>query len=238
MSPHCPGRFSIALFWSGLLISSVIVSGCSKAEERSTRKVQQAVYSPHRTQDEFRPWKFIVLHHSATTSGSVESIHSVHQQRRDSAGKPWLGIGYHFVIGNGRGMPDGEIQATFRWLEQLHGAHAGDRTYNNHGIGICLIGNFEDDAPTPAQMQSLQKLVTLLQETFHLGDDQVLGHNKVKATACPGRHLLMEDVLQAANQEREGSRSAQRTSITLESDHKEERQDVATHSKSFATPSL
>ena len=34
------------------------------------------------------------------------------------------GLGYHFVIGNGRGISDGELYVGYRWLDQLAGAHA------------------------------------------------------------------------------------------------------------------
>ncbi|MEZ6045526.1 MAG: hypothetical protein R3C11_08100 [Planctomycetaceae bacterium] len=62
-----------------------------------------------------RDWKWIVIHHTATDKGSVESIHETHLKRRDKNGNPWLsGIGYHFVIGNGQGMEDGDIEPTFR----------------------------------------------------------------------------------------------------------------------------
>src|SRR5262249_33711619 len=67
-----------------------------------------------------REWKYIVLHHTATDSGDVQSIHEAHLQNKDKNGKPWLGIGYHFVIGNGSGMGDGAIEPTFRWKEQMH----------------------------------------------------------------------------------------------------------------------
>ena len=72
-----------------------------------------------------RSWNSIVLHHSATAGGSVESIDAVHRRQKDAAGRPWLGIGYHFVIGNGHSMDDGQIRPTFRWHQQLAGAHAG-----------------------------------------------------------------------------------------------------------------
>ena len=53
-----------------------------------------------------RHWSYIVLHHTASSHGSVESIHEAHLQRRDKNGNPWMGIGYHFVVGkrkrNGR----------------------------------------------------------------------------------------------------------------------------------------
>ena len=47
-------------------------------------------------------WQYLVIHHSGTAAGSVASIHADHRRRVDAAGNPWLGIGYHFVIGNGR----------------------------------------------------------------------------------------------------------------------------------------
>ncbi len=84
--------------------------------------------SPERRSNDFEPgvaardWRSIVVHHSATSGGSVASIDAVHRRQRDSAGQPWLGIGYHFVVGNGHSMDDGEIQPTFRWRQQLAGA--------------------------------------------------------------------------------------------------------------------
>jgi len=143
-----------------------------------------------------RPWEFLVLHHSATTSGSVESIHSDHRSRKDSNGKSWLGIGYHFVIGNGHGMPDGEISATFRWTRQLHGAHSGSLRHNDRGIGICLIGNFEESKPTAAQRESVTRLIQSLADRYNIPRKRIIGHYQVRATACPGRHFPLKEVVE------------------------------------------
>lgn len=139
----------------------------------------------------------MVLHHSATDSGSVESIDAAHKQRLDAAGNPWKGIGYHFVIGNGNGMNDGEVQATFRWQDQLAGAHAGDANYNEFGIGICLIGNFEESPPTTAQLASLQRLLLRVRQEFGIKEQQILRHGDLKATACPGRLFPGAKIVQA-----------------------------------------
>lgn len=136
-----------------------------------------------------RPWKTLVLHHSATETGSVESIDVEHKQRRDGAGRPWRGIGYHFVVGNGRGMPDGEIRPTFRWQDQSAGAHAGDAAHNEHGIGICLIGNFEEAPPTDKQLASARRLIGYLKGEFAIPADRIHKHGDLKATACPGKHF-------------------------------------------------
>ena len=142
-----------------------------------------------------RAWKYIVLHHTATQSGSVASIDASHRNRRDVAGNPWRGIGYHFLIGNGSGMPDGAIAPTFRWNEQATGAHAGIREFNEHGIGICLVGNFEAHAPTKAQIEAATGLVKKLRETFNMKPDQVLRHGDLKSTACPGKKFPLAEIL-------------------------------------------
>lgn len=141
-----------------------------------------------------RDWKYVVIHHTAAKRGSVESIHQTHLKRKDSNGNPWLGIGYHFVIGNGDGMADGEIEPTFRWREQLHGAHAGVSEYNQQGIGVVLVGNFEEQPPTQAQLAAVKRLVGTLRAEYSIPATQVVGHNDVKATECPGQLFPMHEV--------------------------------------------
>src|SRR5262245_42564196 len=40
-----------------------------------------------------RNWKYIVIHHTASEKGSVESIHEEHLKKKDANGNAWLGIG-------------------------------------------------------------------------------------------------------------------------------------------------
>ncbi len=145
-----------------------------------------------------RDWKHIVIHHTATTSGSVESIHAAHLKNKDKNGNPWLGIGYHFVIGNGDGMPDGAIEPTFRWRTQIQGAHAGssNKDYNERGIGICLVGNFEKTPPTSAQRKSVKLLVQTLRAEYRIPSAEVVGHKDIRAstTECPGKFFPMAEV--------------------------------------------
>jgi N-acetyl-anhydromuramyl-L-alanine amidase AmpD len=133
-----------------------------------------------------------VLHHTATDRGSVESIHEAHLANE------WLGIGYHFVIGNGNGMPDGQVEPTFRWTRQIQGAHAGVKEYNDLGIGICLVGNFEQGPPTAKQLASLKSLVAALGGEYDIPAARVVPHRDVKATECPGKYFPLDDVTLAA----------------------------------------
>ncbi|MFO8007039.1 MAG: peptidoglycan recognition family protein, partial [Candidatus Brocadiia bacterium] len=130
-----------------------------------------------------RDWRYIVVHHSFTQAGSEEVFDRYHKR------KGWLGVGYHFVIGNGQGSRDGAVEVTFRWERQLHGAHAGVKEYNEHGVGICLVGDFEEGYPTARQMRSLVSLVNYLQERCRIPTSRLLLHRHLKNTRCPGQNF-------------------------------------------------
>jgi hypothetical protein len=143
-----------------------------------------------------RPWKWIVIHHSASPAGSMAVFDKEHKA------KGWDGVGYHFVIGNGTDSGDGQVEVTPRWPIQKWGAHAKtlDNRYNDYGIGICMVGNFDVERPTPKQMASLTKLVAFLMQTYHIPPQNVLGHRDTKATDCPGRYVNVAAIRRAAVQ--------------------------------------
>ena len=145
-----------------------------------------------------RPWRWIVVHHTATDAGSVRAIHRDHLRRRDGDGNPWRGIGYHFLVGNGEGMPDGAVEPTFRWRDQLAGAHAGRAAENDRGIGVCLVGDFEATDPTAAQLAAARRLIAFLRDRYGIPADRVLPHDSVAATACPGQRLTIAMLLAPA----------------------------------------
>lgn len=137
------------------------------------------------------PWRWIVIHHSGTSGGETSAIDRHHAQVNG-----WDGIGYHFVIGNGRPMAMGRIDATWRWRTQRRGAHAGpgpdQAPFNADGIGICVIGDYTADRPDPYLEDRLAELCSLLvRHVPTLSVRTIIGHGEVpgKATACPGAQL-------------------------------------------------
>lgn len=141
-----------------------------------------------------RSWKWIVIHHSASPAGNMALFDKEHKS------KGWDGIGYHFVIGNGTNSGDGQIEVTPRWPAQKWGAHAktADNRYNEQGIGICLVGNFDLDRPTQAQLRSLADLTAYLMQTYRIPAESIVGHRDTKATECPGRYVNLAAVRQMA----------------------------------------
>lgn len=137
-----------------------------------------------------REWRHIVIHHSASTSGSASAFDKAHRERG------WDGLGYHFVIGNGSLSGDGEVEVGYRWKRQMQGAHAGNAEYNQAGVGICLVGDFQNGGrPSSAQLASVRRLTRFLQVKCGIPTYEVIGHGNVpgKSTECPGRALDMGD---------------------------------------------
>lgn len=148
--------------------------------------------------DRIRPrrgWTHIVIHHSGTRQGNLRDMDRYHREERRMVN----GLGYHFVIGNGNGMPDGEIAMSRRWQRQLDGGHLASSAQNAYSIGICLVGNFEQTRPTAQQMASLRALVRYLQTRCGIPRDKVMTHTmiNVRPTRCPGRHFPTESFIKS-----------------------------------------
>ena len=142
-----------------------------------------------------RPWKYIVLHHSANPTGGYDSIDREHRKRLG-----WNGCGYHFVIGNGTETPDGQVEVAQRWTNQKHGVHCRDGKnpdVNEYGIGICLVGNFEDTPPTPKQVAAVRALVAYLGDRYKIAADHTETHSHLamNPTACPGKMFPTQKIL-------------------------------------------
>ena len=134
-------------------------------------------------------WTDIVIHHSATSSGSARVFDDYHRNVRN-----WDELGYHFVIGNGTHSGDGQIEVGSRWTKQKHGAHCKtlDNYYNDHGIGICLVGDFNKTYPTQAQLAGLNKLLAFLTQECGILPSRINTHGGVThKTECPGRHFSL-----------------------------------------------
>ena len=132
-----------------------------------------------------RPWRWIVIHHSATHFGSARVFDRAHRARG------WDELGYHFVIDNGHGGRDGRVEVGSRWIKQKWGAHCGgtpNNEYNNYGIGICLVGDFSKTLPSNRQLRSLRKLLIFLMRRYRIPPSNVIGHRDAPgaSTACPG----------------------------------------------------
>ena len=126
----------------------------------------------------------ITIHHEgsspfySTNQGDVarrlESIRAGH------VSKGWADIGYHYVID-----PAGRV-----WQGRptsLQGAHVKDENPGN--LGVMVLGNFESQRATPAQLATLDQFVASQMRQYGVSVRNVYTHRELRPTACPGRSL-------------------------------------------------
>ena len=108
-------------------------------------------------------WEYLYIHHSKTTGGNA-------LQLADGAND----VGDHFVIGNGDGLIDGELQISQRWNHQQPAASpAGTIKVQPNCVSICLIGDFDRRPPTPMQLGRLGQLVQAMQLRCHIPANRI-----------------------------------------------------------------
>jgi hypothetical protein len=133
----------------------------------------------------------IVVHHTSisqqpklTLAQKLRRLQGFSQSAGTVNGRPkaaWGDLPYHFFI-----------DLTGRIGEGRDINYAGDtntRYSTANRIQVVLEGHFDTEEPTPAQLQSLDKLVLWLAAKYQVPAAKVSGHNDHVATDCPGRNL-------------------------------------------------
>lgn len=124
-------------------------------------------------------WSGILIHHSHTPGGDARSL-----------AHPQHGVGDHFVIGNGAGSADGQIEISARWMSQAGAlAPEGSAAMDRRCISICLVGNFDEASPSPLQLQRTAQLVTTLQGQLGIPADRVWTLKTRQSAAGVGSHF-------------------------------------------------
>ena len=132
-------------------------------------------------------WRYIVVHNSGTRQGNAKIFDYYHRYTRRMPN----GLAYHFVIGNGSSSGDGEIEIGGRWTKQLDGGHVHSDYLNSISLGICLVGDFNRDQPTKAQLGALDELIRYLRTRVGKYEGHVSivkAHKEINPvpTDCPG----------------------------------------------------
>jgi hypothetical protein len=124
-------------------------------------------------------WRYIYVHQSATPGGDAVTL----SQGSDGTAP----FADHFVVGNGDGCVDGEIQMTQAWNHQeaIRTPPPGAKL-SAACVSICLVGDFSHTRPTAAQMRRLGQLINALQSRFGIPAGAVFAHPTVDTAAGAG----------------------------------------------------
>lgn len=114
-------------------------------------------------------WSRIVLVDTGSPYGDAQTLHDQGQK----LGEP-SGVGYHIVIGNGRGLDDGRSFECPFWRDQKAAStvYAPDLT-DGRTIVIALVGNTRRDRVTESQAERTRTLVTDLMRQYKIPFDRV-----------------------------------------------------------------
>jgi hypothetical protein len=133
----------------------------------------------------------VTLHHTGFPEplrpGEDPVLRLRNLQSWGAAERNWWDVPYHFLIDL-----EGRVYEGRDWR------YKGDTntTYEPGGhFLISVIGNYEIQEPTPAQVDAIADLMAWAVDRFDLTLDRIGGHYDFAATACPGVHFrgMLED---------------------------------------------
>lgn len=122
----------------------------------------------------------LVIHHTQTPNEApaMEKARLRSIRRYHMVEKEWGEVAYHYFVGS-----SGQIYEGRDWR------FAGDSgtTYDLNGrLLICLLGDFTDAMPTEKALDAMLRLVAAKLHEHKLTPSDVVTHQMVAATDCPG----------------------------------------------------
>lgn len=156
----------------------------------------------------FFPLQTLTVHHTATDNNDPDPAATVRKiYEKHTEGEDWGDIGYHFLVdGDGR-VYEGRFSG-----DDSMPAHDGDGNvvtafhtagFNSGNLGIALLGNLDEQAPTDAAFDALTRLLAVLARLHRLAPEShityknpvdgtireartVSSHRDWYETGCPG----------------------------------------------------
>jgi N-acetylmuramoyl-L-alanine amidase len=148
--------------------------------------------------------EYLVIHHSATKDGKVFDWNAIRNYHINV--NKWKDIGYHFGIEN----INDSIEILIGRLPMYIGAHIYG--LNSISLGVCIIGNYDEEILPDEKYQKLLGLLEYLIPLYNIKLDKIIGHRDVKVLydlgiisyevyqqnikTCPGLNFSMKKVRQ------------------------------------------
>lgn len=178
-----------------------VIVNITQAETLAIIKRSEWGASPPGVMKKQKPVR-LTIHHTAALHNPKKDIKSKMLalqafSRKESvlAGgfvKPaWPDVPYHYYIDCFGKVAEGR---------DVHYVGDTNTRYDPAGhIAVVLEGNFEQEKPTRAQIESLVQLLTSLMRQWSIPAENAKGHKEYAATACPGKNMDLEAILRQIN---------------------------------------
>jgi len=93
----------------------------------------------------------------------------------------WWDVPYHYLL---------DLKGNIYEGRDWHFIGETNTAYDPSGhFLISIIGNYEQQEPTPAQLRSIADMMAWAIDEFDLPLDRIGGHYNYATTGCPGKHL-------------------------------------------------
>ena len=130
----------------------------------------------------------LMIHHSLTADSGSVSWSAIRRYHVETL--KWRDVGYHYGIER---IGDRVEILVGRMLGES-GAHCRQGGMNRYSVGICLVGNFDEQPPPDESWAAAVRLARSLQEVLGIPRDRVFGHREFAAyKTCPGTMFSMQD---------------------------------------------
>lgn len=134
-------------------------------------------------------WKYIIIHHSATSDGSYQTGLNIIKNQEKNFGKNSNSNAYHYMVtSDGRIIP-WKPETTIVGHCGYDGYSYSDEPCNFNSLGICFLGNFQINKVPEKQLEAGMVLIKSLVQKYKIKD--ILGHRDVIRTECPGENLYI-----------------------------------------------
>lgn len=145
-NPPATGAFCLSSYYHLEPVKATIVSRAAQLPDR---------------------WNSIEIYHSDTKAGNIEQLASL----SGLAGPE--DIDCHFVICNGLGGSDGQIQSTEKWQKQWSIVAGQNWCSSDRAVRICIIADCKTARPTDFQIKRAEALVEELCKKFNIQPESV-----------------------------------------------------------------
>ena len=112
-------------------------------------------------------WNCIEIYYSNTKAGNIEQLASL-----SGLSSP-EDINYHFVVCNGLGGGDGQVESTTRWRKQWSVIPSRTWYGTPQTIRICVVADGQKRFATNSQLRRVENLVDKLARKFDIEPDYI-----------------------------------------------------------------
>lgn len=145
-NPPSAGTFSLSQYYYLAPVEKIVSSNIARTDDK---------------------WDAVEIIYSGTRAGNIRQLASLSGLNSPED------VNYHFVVCNGLGAEDGQIQTTGKWTRQWPVVLGKTSSDTKQAIHICVITDSKVMPPTQMQLKRTEALVEALSRKFNIYPEKI-----------------------------------------------------------------